>query len=443
MTSRTSGNRKCRQLTAKLRARRHVSGALLATLMLVCSHAQAQVGKQFPSEKQIVLDRVTGRPLTVLTSSTFNDSKIYPTHPQWAADGEHILFRSNTRSADGFPQVFAVNELTGRITQISEGEGVDAGSINVARLSNKVYYLRRGKGEAPTTLIEVDLTALLAEPRTPGNKVERVAGTLPAGFLSAGGFTLDADEKSAYFGFDQRRAPPRERGQPVPQVPGGLLAMDLSNGRTRTVLEVPFRMGHVQANPLKRGEILYCHETGGDAPQRMWIVNADGTGNRPVFQEHPDDWVTHEQFADADHVIFNLLGHTAKLRQRPSGIMVVNLRDGTVENLGQPDSYYNSSKPERYSDPNIPTGVRLGGFWHNAVTYDRRFAASDDFDGNIHLIDRKTGNRTLLSTGHRMRPDHAHPSFSPDGSRLLIQSGMLTDGQRLSLMTVPATVERP
>ena len=418
--------------------------ALLAALLIcICPAALAQVGQEFPSEKQVVLDRVTGRPLTLLTSGAFNDAKIYPTHPQWAADGVHILFRSADRSADGQPQIFVVNEISGRIVQVSAGEGVDAGSINVARLTNKVYYSRRGGADASTSLIEVDLTALLAEPRTPANRFERTVGTLPKGFIGAGGFTLDADEKAAYFGFDQRRAPARERGQPVPQVPGGLLAMDLANGRTRTVLEVPFRMGHVQANPLKPGEILYCHETGGDTPQRMWLVNADGTGNRPVFPEHADDWVTHEQFADADHVIFNLMGHTSKLRQRPTGIMVVNLRDGTVENLGQPDSYYNSPQPPVYSDPNIPVGKdNRGGFWHNAVTYDRRFAAGDDFDGNVHLIDRKSGGRTLLSTGHRMRPDHAHPSFSADGTRLLIQSGMLTDGQRLSLIVIPANVGR-
>ncbi len=440
MTDYIANERKSPELADNRRMHWRVASALLATLTLACS-AQAQVGKQFPSEKKVVVDRITGRPLTVLTSGEFNDAKIYPTHPQWAHDGVHILFRSANRSADGLPQIFAVNEITGRITQITEGEGVEAGSINVARLSNKVYYVRRGQGEAPSTLIEVDLTALLNESRTPADNVERIVGTLPKDFISVGGFALDADEKSAYFGFDQRRAPPRERGKPVPQVPGGLLAMDLTNGKTRTVLKVPFRMGHVQANPIKPGEILYCHETGGDAPQRMWIVNADGTGNRPVFPEHEDDWVTHEQFADADHVIFNLMGHTTQLRRRPTGIMVVNLRDGTVENLGQTDSYYNSRTPERYSDPNIPNEARPGGFWHNAVTYDRRFAAADDFDGNIHLIDRRTGGRTLLSTGHRMRPDHAHPSFSPDGSRLLIQSGMLTDGERLSLMIAPANVE--
>jgi oligogalacturonide lyase len=418
-------------------------GILAVAFALGCSSVAAQVGRQFPSEKHSIVDRVTGRPLTVLTSGQSHDATIYPTHPQWAADGVHILFRSTDRSSDKTPQIFVVNEITGVITQLSDGPGVDAGSINVARNTNKVYYLRQG------SVIEVDLDALLravAGNEASARRFERAVGTLPKNFIGAGGFTLDADEKTAYLGFDQRRAPPREPGQPVPQVPGGLLAMDLASGKTRTVLEVPFRMGHVQANPIKPGEILYCHETGGDAPQRMWIVNADGSNNRPVFAEHDDDWVTHEQFADADHVMFNLMGHTTRLRQRPTGIMVVSLRDGTLENLGQPDSYYNAAQQQQYSDPNIPGGNEArGGFWHNAVTYDRRFAAGDDFDGNVHLIDRRTGGRTLLTTGHRMRPDHAHPSFSADGTRLLIQSGLLTDGQRLSLIVVPTgvTVQRP
>jgi oligogalacturonide lyase len=418
-----------------------IRAILAVAAALACSPLAAQVGRQFPSEKQAIVDRVTGRPLTLLTSGATSDAKIYPTHPQWAADGVHILFRSSDRSTDKRPQIFMVNEITGVITQLSDGAGVDAGSINVARKTNKIYYTRRAGNDGPSSMVEVDLDALLAAARKPEpskRNFERIVGTLPQSFIGAGGFTLDADEKTAYLGFDQRRAPPREPGQPVPQVPGGLLAMDLATGQTRTVIEVPFRMGHVQANPIKPGEIMYCHETGGDAPQRMWIVNADGSNNRPVFAEADDDWVTHEQFADADHVIFNLMGHTTRLRQRPTGIMVVSLRDGTVENLGQPDSYYNAARAEQYSDPNIPSGRQArGGFWHNAVTYDRRFAAGDDFDGNVHLIDRRTGGRTLLTTGHRMRPDHAHPSFSADGTRILIQSGMLTDGQRLSLIVVP------
>ncbi|WP_140986190.1 hypothetical protein [Asticcacaulis tiandongensis] len=395
----------------------------IALCLMLASPAAAEVGKRFPSEKQIITDRVTGKPLTVLTSGQFDDSRIYQTHPQWAQDGVHIIFRSGERSGDGTPQIFAVNELTGDIIQLTHGKGVYTGSINVARLSQQVYYVRNEGGNKPQTVQVIDLAALLADSaagqiRREG--YEKTVATLPQGFIMAGGFSLDADEKTAYFGFDQIKAPPRPQGQPVPQVPGGILAMNLETGATHEVVRTDFRMGHVQANPLKSGEIMYCWETGGDAPQRMWIVNADGTGNRPVYEEGPDDWVTHEQFADADHVVFNLMGHTEKLSKRATGILVINLRTGIIDNLGQ-----------------VPFTSKGRSYWHNGVTYDGKYVAGDDFDGNVFLIDRETREQRLLTTGHLMRPDHAHPSFSADNKRVLIQSGMLTQGKKLSLIVVP------
>jgi oligogalacturonide lyase len=414
-----------------------------AALALFASTAAMadDVGRRFPSEKASIVDRVTGVPITVLTDGKHQDAKNYPTHPQWAADGIHIIFRSSDRDPDG-PQAFAVNEITGDIVQLTDGPGTGTGSLNVARRSNKLYYMRRASEEARTQLIEVDLSSLLADSaagKLRAGGYERVVATLPRDHIEAGGFTLDADEKTAYAGFDARRAPPRLPGQPVPQVPGGIRAIDLATGKVRTVVETKFRMGHVQANPFVPGEILYCHETGGDAPQRMWIVRADGSGNRPVFAEGPTDWVTHEQFADADHVIFNLMGHKRELRKAATGILVVNLRDDTIDHLGQiPIEDFRRSELVNFKDPNIPQDrTSTGGFWHNAVDYGGRWAAGDDFDGNVWLIDRKTNKRSLLTTGHRMRPDHSHPSFSADGRRILIQSGMLADGQRLGLMVVP------
>lgn len=417
---------------------------LFTAAMVGCaSPAAAQVGRRFPSEMKTIVDRVTGRPITFLTSGNVSDAKNYPTHPSWAGDGVHIVFRSANRSADG-PQAFAVNEITGDIIQLTAGPGVNIGSLNLARRSNKLYYMRRnGPGpEGETRLIEVDLTPLIADAMAGTVKpqgYERLVAIMPRSHLEAGGFTLDADERTAYAGFDARRAPPRPQGGPVPQVPGGIRAIDLNTGAIRTVVQTSFRMGHVQANPFVPGEILYCHETGGDAPQRMWIVKADGSGNRPVFAEGPTDWVTHEQFADADHVIFNLMGHKRELRKAATGILIISLRDNTVEHLGQlPISAFRRTELRNFPDPNIPQdSSSTGGFWHNAVTYNGTFAAGDDFDGNVTLIDRRNNARTLLSTGHKMRPDHAHPSFSPDNGRLLVQSGMLTNGRTLALALIP------
>jgi oligogalacturonide lyase len=387
---------------------RHGIVCLAATcgwLAACCAPAvwASDVGKRFPAETRVLVDRITGVPLTALTKPPANNSKIYQTHPQWTADGQYIIFRSNR--SGGKTQAFAVHELTGDIIQLTEGN-TDTGSLNVARKSNRLYFFR-GAPEGPTALIELNLDPLLKDsmvgtPKEPA-AYERQVAVMPAGFRVSGGFTLDADETKAYSGVS------------LGDEKGGLRAIDLKTGEVSKIVDVPFRMGHVQANPWVSGEIMYCHETGGDAPQRMWFVRADGTGNRPLYVETPDEWVTHETWIDADHVLFVVMAHLPRLRTKPTGIFCLNLRNNEVKVLGQ---------------------VEGRGFWHCNGSADGRWAVGDTFEGSLYLIDRASGEITLLTTGHRMRPDHAHPTFSPDGKRILIQSGMLSGGTSLDLMVV-------
>ena len=145
---------------------------------------------------------------------------------------------------------------------------------------------------------------------------------------------------------------------------------------------------------------------------------ADGSGNRPLFEEKSKDFVTHEVFIDRDHVMLNLLGRKPAQRVRPSGIAVVSLRDGSVEQVGQ---------------------VAGPGFWHSSGTADGRWAAGDTFGGELYLLDRRTGRRTMLMAGHS---GHAHASFSPDGTRLLCQSGLLGGGKTPNLFVVNLAAAR-
>lgn len=400
--------------------------AAVLALTLVCSAhsipaAGSDVGRRFPLERQVFVDRATGALLTALTTATVDDNKLYQTHPQWTADGVYVIFYSYGRSSDGQPQIFAVNEITGEIIQLTDGPGVYATdvSVNLAPKLNKLYYLRNIEGR--THLIEIDLEGLLSsDPSDAAKKIgaERVVTVLPPDYRDAGGFSLDADEKVAYFGVHLRDPPPRERGKPEPQIPGGIRAVDLVTGAYAKVIDTPFRIGHTQANPWVSGEILYCNETGGDAPQRMWIVRADGSGNRPLFEEEPSDLVTHEVFIDRDHVMFNLIGRKPAQRTRPSGITVVSLRDGGVELVGQ---------------------VPGPGFWHGGGTEDGLWAVGDTFDGELYLLDRRSGKRTLLTAGHS---GHAHESFSPDGTRVLFQSSLLSSGKTLDLFVVNLSAAR-
>jgi oligogalacturonide lyase len=284
---------------------------------------------------------------------------------------------------------------------------------------------------------------------------ERVVGTMPEDLRDAGGFALDADETAAYWGvawgpapqrspqaapvtaatpgdrrqIDQANTNPaeerpaaRKRFAELGQGPGGIRRIDLKTGAVTTVIDVDFRMGHVQTNPWTPGEIIYCHETTGDGPQRMWTVRGDGTGNRPLYVETPDEWITHETVSGPDEVMFAIMGHLPYLRLHPTGIAVINLRNDQMKILGQVEENMD--------------GRGTGGFWHVNGSPDGKWAVGDTFQGNIFLIDRSTGERILLTTDHKMRPDHTHPIFSPDSKRVLIQSGRLTDGKSLDLMEV-------
>lgn len=427
--------------------------AALSAVAMLTTTAQSQVGQRFEPEKRVVEDRETGVPMTVLTDGQSSDAKIYQTHPQWTADGKWIVFRSSDR-AEG-SQAFAVNEESGDVVQLTDGEGNDTGSLNVARKSMKLYFFRHEGGESDRTftMIELDLERLLADSEADSVEeaasYEREVGALPDGLRVVGGFGIDADEQTAYIGVaggDVGEHLPEDvtpwekpEGARMGDGPGGIRAMDLETGEVSVVCDVPFQMGHVQANPWVPGEVLFCWETGGDAPQRMWMVDAEEGAYRPLFDEESLDWVTHEVFVTRDEVMFNLIGHQKRLRVRPTGIAVINVRTNAVELVDQ--------IVERGDDPNN-LGVNAagpesyGGYWHCNGSPDGKWAVGDTFQGDLYLIDRESGERQLLSSDHKMRPDHAHPTFSDDSSKILIQSGHFTDGEKLQLIVLPIPQEK-
>jgi oligogalacturonide lyase len=285
-------------------------------------------------------------------------------------------------------------------------------------------------------MIEVDLARLFADSAAgkmkPASAYERVCGALPPGMSESGGFGLDADEKLAYIGVrggdtGQHLPPGAKVITEAPKLPGsrmgagpaGLRSMNLETGEIKVIIDTPFQMGHVQTNPWVPGEIVYCWETGGDAPQRTWIVMADGSGSRPLYVENANEWVTHEAVVTRDEVMYAIMGHLPELRLHPTGLAVSNLRTGQMRIFGQ-----------------TPEG---SGLWHVNGSPDGRWAVGDDFARNIYLIDRHNGEMLLLSTGHKeSAADHPHPTFSADSTRILIQSALAApDNRALDLIVIP------
>ncbi|PTQ93560.1 oligogalacturonide lyase [Mucilaginibacter yixingensis] len=440
-----------------------LAAAMLGSVAAFSLNAQAQIGRRFPSEKKIVKDPVTGTMLTFLTSTPAGDSKIYQTHPQWTSDGQWVVFRSDRARNEAF----AVNEKNGDIVQITEGGYT--GMLCLARKSMKLYYLRyvpgqepeeqnagRGRGTA-LQLVEDDLGKLLADSKAgkmqPASAYLRVCGTIPASMTPGNDMALDADEQVVYcrVGHDEAAkhlAPntkveanfgPRNMGAG----PAGLISMDIKTGNIKYIVSVPFQIGHVQTNPWVPGEIVFCWETGGKSPQRTWTVMADGTGLRPLYPEAPFEWVTHEAVITKDEVAIAIMGHrkvnpaedkpfdavtnpgvqagwgSSGTREKPTGLGIVNLRTREMVIIGQ-----------------TPKG---SGLWHVNGSGDGRWAVGDDFSRSIYLIDRHTREMIMLSTGHKeTATDHPHPTFSPDGTRIEIESAMLSaDNKSMNICIIP------
>lgn len=425
--------------------------ALLASaLLLFGSSSSAQIGTRFPSEKKTVIDEVTGVPLTFLTTQAAGDSKIYQTHHQWTADGQWLVFRSNRVPG----QAMAVHEKTGDLVQVTEAGFT--GMLCLADHSMNLYFLRsqplpagaaprdRSRPRGPSQIIRVDLAKLFADSAagqlSPATAYEHVCGTVPPEFGAVGDVALDPTENFVYFRVGNKELaaqhlPPGTKPaatfgpRNLGAGPTGLAAMNLQTGETKFIVAVPFQIGHVQTNPWVPGEIVFCWETGGKAPQRTWTVLADGTGLRPLWPESPFDWVTHEAVITKDEVAFAVMGHRkpgvnddwgiSGTREHPTGLGIVNLRTREMRFAGQTKSG--------------------SGLWHVHGSPDGRWAVGDDFERNIYLIDRRNDELILLSSDHkRTAADHPHPTFSADSTRIQIQSAKLAaDGRSMNICIIP------
>ena len=187
------------------------------------------------------------------------------------------------------------------MVQVSEGGYM--GMLTLAQKSMKLYFMRmvlRQPGQTrggPVQIVEVNLEKLFADSEAgtlkKENEYQKVCGTIPAEIGAGGDMALDADEEWVYYrvGKDEaaKHLPEGTKLEPnfgprnMGAGPSGIGSLNIKTGEIKFVVAVPFQVGHIQTNPWVPGEIVFCWETGGKAPQRTWTVMSDGSGLRPLY----------------------------------------------------------------------------------------------------------------------------------------------------------------
>lgn len=346
--------------------------SLTAGLLLVVLSALpslANPGRDWGTERQTYDDPVTGLSVQELTRPGTAADNLYFHFSNFTADNRHVLFTSDRT---GSTQLYRAEVATGRIVQLTADPEVSAATACPDPREPCRVYLR--SGAEIRALDIVDFTT-------------RKVGTIPPPCI--GGYqplTLSGDGRWLATG-KQRDAGTWEIG-----------LMDKGTGEYRTVLTQGFRIGHVQHSPTDP-LLFYVWETGGYAPQRTWLVNADGSGNRPFYaRTHPTnwftplkEWVTHEAWVAGT-------GDMTMVNDKV-GLMVV----------------------DKAGESRL---VREGRYWHAAASPDGSQIVADDFEGRLWLVTTATGDVRLLATGLLATVRvHPHPSFDRQGHFVQFHSG--------------------
>jgi len=342
---------------------------LLFLLATMHAAAFAQVGKDWGIERQSYVDPVTGVRVWEMTTTGTSDN-LYFHFSNFTADNRYVIFSSNRTGASQF---YRAEVASGRIVQLTDYPSGTARGLCPDHTNARRVYLFRG----------AEVVALDIEDFS-----ERKIGTIPKPYI--GGFqqpTLSGDGKWLTI-TKQRDAQHWEIG-----------LMNVTTGEYKTVITQGFRIGHVQHSPTDP-IIFYVWETGGYAPQRTWLVNADGTGNRPFYARTDPktwftplkEWITHEAWIQNT-------GEMTMINDK-QGVMIVN-KEGAARM------------------------VREGDYWHVAARPDGKFLVLDDNKGRLWLMETATGNTRLLATGLRdtVRTIHGHASFDRLGNYVQFHTG--------------------
>jgi oligogalacturonide lyase len=335
-------------------------------------------------------DPVSGYEVREITAPPLTASTLYFHFSNFTADNRYVVFAAGEKAAD---QIFLYEPATGKTRQLTREPGIAAAAACPHRTDPALIYYGRGGA-----IVELN--------HSTGRS--RVVGEVPKPYI--GGFgqpTLSPDCR--------RLALARQRDARNWEV--GL--MDIATGAWRTVTTQGFRIGHVQHHP-KLPLIFYVWETGGYAPQRTWVVNDDGSANRPFYYRTDPkewfttlkEWVTHEAWVEETGDMTLILDKT--------GVLI--------------------------ADPEGKARLIPGDYWHCQARRDGKWLLLDDNPGRLWLMEVATGNRILLASGLRdgVRSTHAHACWDRQGRYIFTNTGRRhTAVALIDLAQAPERIYRP
>lgn len=374
------------------------------------------------TRKRLLCDPETGAEVWQVTDDPVVHHHLYFTNPSITPDGRFVLFISYRT---GWPNLFAAEVESGEIRQLTDVDDLNTFSATPAKDSARVFY----------TASE-ELRAVYLE----GGE-EEVVASFPG--ASLGNCHLSAD--GSWIVTNVRRD---GRNAITAVMTGGA-----TGSTAHTVLETEKEVGHIQFAPTADNAIEYSS----DIRHRIWTVNFDGTNDRWLYRQGPDEWITHESWrGNGEEILFV---------RWPKALMAVS-RDGErVRTIAAFNAWHPASRRDGgliVCDTTLPdiglqlvnpdTGERRllcqsrasskGSQWKRPLPaeepVDRAALRQPDHPGPEPEAVKAPGAPPPPSgeeTTYGPQWTHPHPSFSPDG-RSVVYTSDVSGHSQIYLVTV-------
>ena len=268
------------------------------------------VGTTYPAEWRWLTDQETGRPVQQLTGIGSN-YHLYFYNPSVTPDGRGLVFYSDRT---GVSNLFRLDLASGEIVQLTDARparadywpftppiwGVASCLATLGDGGRTLYYF---EGNA---LLAVDLDTLQGR-RVLNVPADRRPSILQAD--AAGSTLVFATWDEALFAEYSRRAYAGEKliGDDFYQATTStIVRLDTRTRHAEEVLRRPsFWINHVLVHPTRPNLILFCHEFTHE-PDRMWLLDTASGACAPVPGQAPDEWYEHEFWsADGERICFH------------------------------------------------------------------------------------------------------------------------------------------
>ena len=393
--------------------------ATLSLLALFCGALGAQAvapafGNRyplevFPTEAKRMVDDQTGAELLFLTSGPTKNQNLYFHQRSWLSDNSMILFASQ-RERGG---LMGYLTATGELVRITAADGAPTGGATAAvnhpavytmagpRVLEIAFEIEASKEPAKTPSKVWARQRLLCEMNgTIGQLNENCAGR----FLATGGADPENAKSSAVF------------------------TISTDDGTVKRVCGMPpgttLGVSHVQWSVTNPNWISFAN-----APIRLWVVDIrDGKPWAP-YVERDGELVTHESWWVNDLMLF--CGGTHAKPTEDSHVKTLDVRTGQVRIIGEGAWF-----------PNLDNAtISKRNWWHASGSADGRWAAGDNWHGDIMLFEGLTARPHLLTAGHRTYGSGAHPEVGWDrkGDQVIFGgSYKLGKGAHVCVATIPA-----